>query len=257
MKKSTLLAAASTCIAAGCVIFALTYFASKRPRFGSEVKITKATGNSKEANAKGTNEPWLTDYDLTERTGATFGRKDLLGKVHVVSFFFASCPGTCREQNNRLAGVHSEFKAKGVKFVSITCDPETDTPAKLREYALLYSAPEDSWKFLTGELPYIRRVAAEVYRVPLDLKTHVEKFLVVDQTGKLRGSFSWGNASSMKEMRLLIDELLAHPPTVSEESDSKTEPNSDSKTESDSESPSHNEQALADADEDEPKEEPN
>ena len=49
----------------------------------------------------GSDEPILTQFTLTERSGKPFGTDDLDGHVHVVSFFFASCPSSCRQQNER------------------------------------------------------------------------------------------------------------------------------------------------------------
>src|SRR5262245_26474860 len=76
---------------------------------------------------------WLTEYELTERSEKQIGTKELAGKIHVVSFFFANCKGTCRTQNSNLSGIEREFRKDGVKFLAISCDPESDTPAKLRE----------------------------------------------------------------------------------------------------------------------------
>src|SRR5688500_15192722 len=71
---------------------------------------------------------WLTRYELTERSGRKFRSEELQGKVHVVNFFFAKCPTFCRVQTAAVQALHNEFAAKGVVFLSITCDPENDTP---------------------------------------------------------------------------------------------------------------------------------
>jgi protein SCO1/2 len=152
---------------------------------------------------------WLTEYQLTERSEKKIGTKELAGQIHVVSFFFASCPGSCRTQNHNLGGLEREFRKEGVKFIAITCDPETDDPAKLRDYATEFQAPKDSWYFLTGDLDYTKRVAGEVYGVLLDRKTHIERFLLIDRKGKKRGSYSWADAKELAELREDIRTLLA------------------------------------------------
>jgi cytochrome oxidase Cu insertion factor (SCO1/SenC/PrrC family) len=152
---------------------------------------------------------WLTEYQLTERSGRKIGTNQLQGQIHVVSFFFASCKGTCRTQNHNLGGLEREFRKDGVKFIAITCDPETDDTARLREYASEFQAPEDSWYFLTGDLTYTKRVAGEIYGVMLDRQTHIERFLLVDRKGKKRGSYSWADAKQLAELRQDIRTLLA------------------------------------------------
>ena len=82
----------------------------------------------------------LANATLTERSDKPFARKDLEGKVWIGSFFFASCPGTCRQINTAIAGLQLELKDKDVQLISITVDPDNDTPAVLREYAKSFGA---------------------------------------------------------------------------------------------------------------------
>jgi cytochrome oxidase Cu insertion factor (SCO1/SenC/PrrC family) len=152
---------------------------------------------------------WLKEYELTERSEKKIGTKELAGKIHVVSFFFANCKGSCRTQNHNLGGIEREFRKDGVKFIAITCDPEADSPEKLRQYANEFEAPKDSWYFLTGDLDYTKRVAGEVYGVLLDRQTHIERFILVDRAGKIRGHYSWAKPEQLAELRKDIRQLLA------------------------------------------------
>ncbi|GIW94296.1 MAG: hypothetical protein KatS3mg110_2337 [Pirellulaceae bacterium] len=154
-------------------------------------------------------EPLLTEFTLTERSGRTLGSRDLMGTVWVASFFFTSCPGSCRAQNLELLALHNAYAKKGVKFVSITCDPLVDTPAKLREYADQLGVPDDTWYFLTGDLKYIRRVGAEIFRVWLDERGHMDRFVVIDRWGNIRGHFDWHDQKRLDEMKQMLDRLLA------------------------------------------------
>jgi protein SCO1/2 len=169
---------------------------------------------------------WLDEYQLLERSGKVFESRDLKGQVHVVSFFFASCPGPCTRQNNQLAILAREFGPKGVTFLSITCDPKRDTPPVLKDYAAKLNADPKQWLFLTGDLGLIRRVGAEKYSVPVDEMTHTEKFLVYDRWGQRRGQFNWNKADELNQLRLLVDQLVketeppapvVNPPAAEEE----------------------------------------
>ena len=105
--------------------------------------------------------------------------------------------------------IQRAYSGKDVVCVSITCDPDTDSPERLREYAVKLEAPPDQWLFLTGRLIYIRRVASELFKVALDKQTHTERLIVCDKWGNIRGSFLWNRLDEMAELRLLVDKLLA------------------------------------------------
>ena len=110
---------------------------------------------------------YLTDYTLSERSGRRLGTADLAGRVSVTNFFFSSCPSTCLAQNRAFETVQLEYGPKGVQFVSITCDPEIDTPSLLAKYAEKFEIANkgDAWWFLTGDLTYIRRIAEEGFEL--------------------------------------------------------------------------------------------
>jgi len=172
--------------------------------------------------------PWLESFTLTERSGKHVGTQDLQGKVHVTNFFFSTCPGPCLSQNKKFEEVQLQYGERGVQFLSISCDPEVDDPARLRAYAAKFQIQGDSWWFLTGDLTYIRRIAGEIYQVMLDKQTHTERFLVSDKWGNLRGQYHWSKPAEMTDMKILLDKLLAEttpPPKVEvPASPSKQEP---------------------------------
>ena len=151
---------------------------------------------------------WLKEWELTDRSGKKLESQDLDGHLHIVSFFFASCPGNCKQQNLHIKELEQEFGPKGVKFLAITCDPDNDDPATLREYASKFQASKEDWYFLGGDLDYTSRVAGEVYGVSLGLKTHVERLILVDRNGKLRGRYSWQTGNEFNELKADLRALL-------------------------------------------------
>ena len=166
----------------------------------------------------------VTDFILTNQNGELFSSHSLDGQVHVASFFFATCPATCRAQNEAMRELHRDYGRKGVKFLSITVDPENDSPDRLREYASLFGAKSDEWQFLTGDLLYTRRIGAEIYQMHVDKGVHTNRLAIVDKAGKLRGAFDWQDLTQVGKMRKLIDELLAETPSVEPtEDDSESE----------------------------------
>ncbi len=143
----------------------------------------------------------LKEFTLTERSGKTVSSEDLRGEPYLVSFFFSTCPSVCVMQNQALQKLQQEFRGKPVKFLSITVDPETDTPETLREYALRFGADPEQWLFLTGDLTYIRRVSGEIYALAADKAFHSEKFVLVDRDGKIIDRFSWRDEKQMERLK--------------------------------------------------------
>jgi protein SCO1/2 len=168
---------------------------------------------------------FLKSYELTERSGAKFDSMSLDGKVHVVNFFFATCPARCPMQTQHIAQLQALLQRKGIKedqamLLSITVDPAQDTPAVLREYADKYKADSKQWLFLTGEAEYLARVAGEIYQVAYKKQTHIERVLLVDKWGQVRGVYRWYDPTDFavlqREMLELVEEKekpeLKQPP---------------------------------------------
>ncbi len=175
---------------------------------------TVRTGIDKDYEIKppSADEPILTEFTLTERSGKKAGTADLLGKVSVTNFFFTHCPAECLKQQRAFEIVQKEYGPQGVQFVSISCDPENDTPSRFQKYVAEQrfdiANNGEAWWFLTGDLTYIQRIAAEIYQVPLKRFTHTEKFEVRDKWNNPRGSFSWKDGKSLVDCKLLLDKLL-------------------------------------------------
>lgn len=151
---------------------------------------------------------WMTGFTLTDRSGKQVKWSDLQGKVTVTSFFFSACPATCLQQNMKVREIQQAYQGTDVVFLSITCDPEIDSPERLREYADRLQADKTQWLFLTGDLPYIRRVAGELFGVPLDKQTHSELLIVGDKWGNLRERQHWNKLDEVTKLKQQVDQLL-------------------------------------------------
>jgi protein SCO1 len=133
------------------------------------------------------------EFTLTSQEGRRLALHELRGKVVAITFIYASCVDTCPLLTAKLAGLRSrlgrDFGSR-VAFVSITVDPEHDTPAVLNRYAQEHGAKTDGWAFLTGTPAEIQEVARRYgiyYRKTLrgDVD-HTFLTSLVDQTGTLR-----------------------------------------------------------------------
>jgi protein SCO1 len=151
---------------------------------------------------------WLTHFELTERSGEAVDSRDLLGEPYVVGFFFSRCPSICVRQNDQMRLLQEAFKDRPVRLVAISVDPEHDTPEVLRQYAQRFGADPDRWLFLTGELPYIRRVGAEMFSLAVTKQGHPERFVVVGADGQVKASFPWADPQQMKRLIQTVESLL-------------------------------------------------
>lgn len=122
-------------------------------------------------DAAGTSLERLDDYGpvpsftLTERSGRRVSREDFGGTVWVADFIYTECTETCPAQSFQFARLQAEFATSGrLRLVSITVDPEHDTPEVLRRYADRYDAT-DRWWFLTGDKQEIYCLAQKGFRL--------------------------------------------------------------------------------------------
>ena len=133
------------------------------------------------------------ELSLTTQDGQRLSLTELRGKVVALTFIYASCADTCPLLTAKMAGLQAALGADfgpKVFFLSITVDPERDTPAVLQRYAQAHGANLVGWAFLTGTPAEIRQVARRygIYyrktaRGDVD---HTFLTSLVDQSGTLR-----------------------------------------------------------------------
>jgi protein SCO1/2 len=132
-------------------------------------------------------------FVLTSQDGKSVALADLRGKVVAVAFIYTGCPDVCPLLTDKMVRVQDElgaaFGAK-VAFVSITLDPENDTPAVLKDYARAWGAKPDAWLFLTGTAAAVRDVTRR-YGVFFQKKEdgsvdHTQLTSLIDAKGEMR-----------------------------------------------------------------------
>ena len=106
----------------------------------------------------------LTDFTLTDRTGRTVTRADFDGKFLVVNFVFTGCSLSCLAVNHRMAEIQRSVAAHDdVRLVSLTVDPDSDTPERLAKFAAQFGANTNRWLFLTGEKRVLHPLLEKVF----------------------------------------------------------------------------------------------
>ena len=141
-------------------------------------------------------------FSLVGIDGTPYGSEQLHGQVYVANFFFTSCRSICpaiMQGMGRLQAAFAERNVRGVRLVSISVDPEHDTPEVLGTYAKGLSADPERWTFLTGDPERVRRLVVDGFKTPLasppplspdavDI-AHTGKLVLVDGFGRIRGYY--------------------------------------------------------------------
>lgn len=160
----------------------------------------------------------LPEFELTNRDGTIVGREDLAGAPWIADFIFTRCAGICPFMTRRMRRLADDIPA-AVRLVSITVDPEHDTPQVLDEYARRHQAP-DSWYFLTGPLDDVRSLSRDGFLLGVEAAApadpnagdepivHSNRFVLVDGSGNVRGYYDAFDETEIERLRGDVGQLL-------------------------------------------------
>ncbi len=162
----------------------------------------------------------LPDFALTERSGKSFGLDQLKGRVWVADFFYTRCPGPCAALSTRMGEVQRAVAGfDDVRLVSISSDPERDTPEVLRDYAARFGAGP-RWLFLTGAKDTIYELANKGFLLSLtedkanvtEPITHATRLVLVDRAGTIRGYYDGTTSEGVARLIADLKGLRAEKP---------------------------------------------
>jgi len=137
------------------------------------------------------------EFSLKRESGEPVSKKSLEGGVWVADFIYTGCSEACPLLSMRMSELQKRLeKVLPIPLlVSISVDPETDTPERLSAYAKRYGADPSRWMFLTGDSEVIQKTVTEGFKLS-DVKSkedgsifHANKFVLVDRRGRIRGYY--------------------------------------------------------------------
>lgn len=152
-------------------------------------------------------------FSFTNQFAEPVSNETFRGKIHLVSFFFTSCPSICPKLTNTMKQVFEQFKGnKNVLFLSHSVTPERDSVRKLYEYARRNNILSKQWHLVTGNKSEIYDIARKGYFIEEEMglsKTttqflHTENFVLIDQKGHIRGLY---NGTLEAEVPRIIDDI--------------------------------------------------
>ena len=139
---------------------------------------------------------YVRPFAFQTQDGKTLTDKDMKGKVYVAEFFFTTCKGICPDMNNNMRKVYNQLKdEKDFYILSFTCDPETDSVARMKHYADSMKVDTRKWFFLTGRKDSLYKAARVSYTIddPVSNLTpineqfiHSQHWALVDKNGDVR-----------------------------------------------------------------------
>jgi protein SCO1/2 len=156
----------------------------------------------------------IPSFRFTTQEGKVLTKEDLLGKIWVADFVFTRCTGPCPVMTSRMAELAKGLaKAKDVRLVSISVDPEHDTPTVLSEYAGRMLADPSKWIFLTGPKQEIDDFARKgMFQVlaydEKGVPTHSTRFLVIDRNGWIRKTHHLDEPELVQKLLIDVGDLL-------------------------------------------------
>ncbi len=167
-------------------------------------------------------------YSLTDQNGKAFSSESLKGKVHVLEFFFSTCPTICPIMNQNMLSIEKKFFGNpDFAIVSITINPGQDTAEVLKAHAETIGVKSSQWHFLTGDKEEIFKLANTGFNIYAGENAkanggfeHSGLFALIDRDGNIRcrkddfgnpilyydGTEPAGVEAIMQDIKILLDE---------------------------------------------------
>jgi protein SCO1/2 len=154
----------------------------------------------------------LPPFSLVDENAKPVTLSDLQGKVWIADFVFTSCADACPRLQQKLKRIQDRLlppeQGGNVALLSISVDPQRDTPEKLKQYSQIFGARPGLWRYLTGPETEVERTVVKGFRMVMakvpkapekdsdnaikgeafDIM-HGERLVLLDQKGRIRGYY--------------------------------------------------------------------
>lgn len=147
---------------------------------------------------------------FTSQTNEQVNLTDLQGEVWVGDLIFTTCSGPCLRMTSAMYTLQEDLKDQDrFRLVSISVDPDRDTPERLAWYAGQTLADDERWSFLTAGMDVVRPLAIEGLKLVVDHGVdgvesgilHSDRFVLVDAVGQIRGYYDGMDPAAMDRLK--------------------------------------------------------
>jgi cytochrome oxidase Cu insertion factor (SCO1/SenC/PrrC family) len=148
---------------------------------------------------------YFTDVELLNQDGekVRFYTDVLKGKTVVVNAFFTTCTSVCPPMNRNMEKIQEvlgDRVGSDVFLVSMTVDPEVDTPQRLKHYAQKFHA-KPGWIFLTGKKENLDQALYKLGQYVENKDDHKTIFIVGNEsTGLWKKAFGMANVAELVQV---------------------------------------------------------
>ena len=153
----------------------------------------------------------INDFELINAQNQKFGTSHVEGQVWVANFVFTRCQGPCPMLTQKMGKLNDKFKDNAnVRFVTVTVDPEHDTPEVLQKYGKKFGADFQSWQFLTGDLKTVAKVMTEEFKLGYaeDIMMHSDRMVLIDPKKQIRGYYTGGSMMDYKKLKNDLNHVI-------------------------------------------------
>jgi protein SCO1/2 len=154
----------------------------------------------------------LPDFALTDHNGRTVHIAGLRGKVVAIDFIYTRCPlpDVCPRLSANFAMLQHRFAKEDLVLLSVTVDPDFDTPHVLADYARRWAAGP-AWLFLTGNVAPLAGALGEIYWADEGSIGHNSTTTILGRDGRLAAVLEGSNFRPDQLAHLIAHELENHP----------------------------------------------
>ena len=161
-------------------------------------------------------------FRLKAQDGEPFGSSKVEGKVWIATFIFTRCMATCPAQTAAFSRLQEQLKdhpaGDDVHLVSITVDPDHDTPEVLKAYAENAGANLERWSFLTGDKEDLHSLCKDGFYLPVSEPAdgqpfaHSQSLILVDRARRVRGHYDGLSTRAFEQLQNDLELVLTDPP---------------------------------------------
>jgi len=153
----------------------------------------------------------VANFTLFDSNSDEFTLNHLKGKVWLANFIFTTCSDICPIMSKNIASLHRSYVLEnGVEMVSISVNPEYDTPEVMASYAEKFNAKTGKWHFLTGPREQIKKLSLNSFKIgSIDEPIfHSAYFALVDRYANIRGYYDGTKKEDIEVLFKDIAQLL-------------------------------------------------
>jgi len=151
-------------------------------------------------------------FALYNQNGELTTNEDLKGKLSIMNFIFTRCrnPKMCPASTKRMHELQQQIKDLGlqdkVRFVTVTFDPEYDTPGVLQHYARSYQIDQNNYSFLTGNPDAIENLQKQFGIITQSVDgtiNHNMRTLLIDEQGRI----AYGQTGPQWSVKAFVNQI--------------------------------------------------